>query len=198
MELIVVIAIIAALAGLTVGVSVRASQKGKIEKTKARLQEVVTAIEAYKAKKGFYPPDNPKNPAMNSLFYELVGTVYTNEAFQALGGLEAIPQAAIQTYFGVGGILNSAKQANDLENFYSTIKPDRYKEISANPDVEVLVVPVDWPNSLPNPAGLPPEKQTINPWRYNSSSPMHNPGSFDLWAEIVIGNKVHTIGNWKD
>ena len=36
----------------------------------------------------------------------------------------------------------------------------------------------------------------INPWRYNSSSPVHNPKSFDLWVDIPVAGKINRISNW--
>ena len=38
----------------------------------------------------------------------------------------------------------------------------------------------------------------INPWRYNSSSPQHNPKSFDLWIDLTAGAKTNRICNWSD
>ncbi len=38
---------------------------------------------------------------------------------------------------------------------------------------------------------------SVNPWRYVSTKPFQNPKSFDLWAEVVIGNQLKVIGNWK-
>ncbi len=38
----------------------------------------------------------------------------------------------------------------------------------------------------------------LNPWRYNSSSPQHNPKSFDLWIDLAIGAKTNRISNWSD
>jgi hypothetical protein len=38
----------------------------------------------------------------------------------------------------------------------------------------------------------------INSWRYNSTSPIHNVGKYDLWAEVIIGNNTNVIGNWKE
>ena len=36
----------------------------------------------------------------------------------------------------------------------------------------------------------------MNPWRYNSSSPTNNPGSYDLWVQLSIGGKTNLICNW--
>ena len=72
-ELLVVIAIIGILAGLVVGLSGTASYKMRESRTRAELVARETAIEAYKAKFGHYPPCNEDNPAINSLYYELPG-----------------------------------------------------------------------------------------------------------------------------
>ena len=37
---------------------------------------------------------------------------------------------------------------------------------------------------------------TLNPWRYNSSSPTNNPNSFDLWIELNLGGKTFLVCNW--
>ena len=76
-ELLVVISIIGLLAGLVVGLAGVASNRQKIKKTQAELEQLVTAIESCYAKKRSYPPDNqlvPNNPGTNQLYYELVGT----------------------------------------------------------------------------------------------------------------------------
>src|SRR2546422_995445 len=73
-ELLVVIAIIAVLAAMIFPIV------GAVNKVKLRsvaqggLTQVETAIESYKAKYGFYPPDNPSNAAVNQLYFELLGT----------------------------------------------------------------------------------------------------------------------------
>ena len=48
------------------------------------------------------------------------------------------------------------------------------------------------PFMLSNPSGT----QKINPWRYNSSNPVHNPKSFDLWIDVLIAGKTNRICNW--
>ena len=72
-ELLVVIVIIGILASLVVGLSGTASRKMRESRTRAELVAIETAIEAYKSKFGHYPPCNPKDPALNSLYYELTG-----------------------------------------------------------------------------------------------------------------------------
>src|SRR5436190_1645708 len=57
-ELLVVISIIALLAGLIVGLARSAGQSNKRSRIQAELNQVITAIDAYKAHWGQYPPDN--------------------------------------------------------------------------------------------------------------------------------------------
>lgn len=54
-ELLTVIAIIAVLAGIVIGVGKRASESGKIARTKAELAALSTALESYKRQYGDYP-----------------------------------------------------------------------------------------------------------------------------------------------
>lgn len=55
LELLVVIALIAILAGLVIGVGRRASEMGKVARTKAELAALSTALETYKLSLGDYP-----------------------------------------------------------------------------------------------------------------------------------------------
>jgi hypothetical protein len=48
-----------------------------------------------------------------------------------------------------------------------------------------LIVPYKGPHGEPN------------LWHYNSSRPKYNSDSYDLWADVVVGGKTITIGNWK-
>jgi prepilin-type N-terminal cleavage/methylation domain-containing protein len=83
-ELLVVISIIGVLSAMTVGVARLASEKMKRERIVGELNSLVTAIEAYKAKFGSYPPDNTVTAGPNRadrsvpspLYYELTGVVY--------------------------------------------------------------------------------------------------------------------------
>jgi hypothetical protein len=38
----------------------------------------------------------------------------------------------------------------------------------------------------------------INPFRYNSSSPVNNVDKFDLWVDLDIGGKTVRICNWSE
>src|SRR6266852_8283154 len=125
-ELLVVFGLIAALAGLIIG----AASAGFNKRIRARVQterdSLVSAIEYYKQVKGFYPPDNVSNntndPVMNSLFYELTGTITigspTPVAFSSLLLQDQLALNTIQTTFNAGGFVNASKDTNEVKNFY--------------------------------------------------------------------------------
>ena len=217
-ELLVVIAIMALVASLVVGLAGAATRKAREARVRTELHQLVSAIENYKARYGFYPRDNSirvgtnviANPVTNQLYYELTGTAYfgeegKNQYFQGRNGSIAI--SAIRNYFNSDGFVNATLSPPDPDgpknarNFLPTLKASQVKKISATDNIEILAVPVDWPGSDPN----PPLKafvsdavvRRVNPWRYVSSSPTNNPAGFDLWAEIVVGGKTLRISNWE-
>lgn len=166
-ELLAVIAVIGILAGMVVGLAPAASNKLKESRVRAELQQLVTLIEAYKAKYGVYPPDGIRqlnfpgeglqtvsNPALNPLFYELSG-VYITNATSVSGYFipradendnDGIRPQELQTWFGREGILNARpiEQRNRL--FITDFKESQYAEVYRNrtapgyADIEVLVV----------------------------------------------------------
>ncbi len=244
-ELLTIIVIIGILASLTVGVAGIASRRSKVSRTQAELARLDLAIREYKARYGFYPPDNvisPDNltqePVVNQLYYELSGAVLTNLSYIALSDApnEALSRAIYVACFGNGnlaGVYNSSASSANVKNFLGGGRAPQVKTVSltAYPPApgftyKALAVPVDWPQDhwkVSYPPGhplydpqvydarfLPPlrsyvsdpaasrETLRINPWRYNVTNPTNNPGEFDLWADIVVGNDFITIGNWKD
>ncbi len=237
-ELLTVIVIIGILAGLTVGVAGIASRRSKVTRTQAELARLDLAIRDYKARFGFYPPDNvinPNNltqdPVVNQLYYELSGAVLLPSLqYQALPDApnEAISRAGYIAGFGNGnlsGVYNSSGSAANVKGFLTGGRSTqtKYVGLTTYPPTaggfgyKALVVPVDWPldhwkTQLPNtdpnydarlfpplsPYTADPATLRINPWHYNSTNPTNNPGEFDLWADIVVGNDFITIGNWKD
>jgi prepilin-type N-terminal cleavage/methylation domain-containing protein len=211
-ELLTVIAIIGLLAGLIIGGAGLAKVKGAEARIRGELERLVTAIEDFKAKYGFYPPDNVAsrtpfiivNPVTNQLYYELTGTIYSREAneFQTARGRETIPVALIKQFFGTDGFVNSVKSsgnpvqdAKQVKDFLGTLKPDQKQAVNPAGNALVLVVPSPWPRGrTDHPV---PDKPALNPWRYVSTNPTNNPGSFDLWAEYVLGGQVKIISNWR-
>ena len=185
-EMLVVFGLIAALAGLIIGAASAGFNKRIRARVQAERDALVNAIESYKQDKGFYPPDNPTNPATNSLFYELTGTIKAPGAdiftSAVLSDLPSLNIGTIQAKFNAAGFLNASPDKSEIKNFYKHLKPSQYTTFGG---VTLLVVPYKG-------------STTPNTWRYNSSRPAHNPDSYDLWADVIIGSKTITIGNWRD
>ena len=216
-ELLVVIVIIGILASLVVGLSGTAGRKMRESRTRAELTAIGTAIESYKAKFGHYPPDNPKDPALNSLYYELTGCLYSpaRKTFRDPKVGTVMKVQAIKEHFGVEGFINTARTERELKKFYEpTSKTVRHiSEEHGDSDageghvkhhsdeVHVLCVPVPWPLGRDDHPVRHHGKvaKGINPWRYVAGqSVVHNIGKYDLWAEIVVGDEVLVISNWRN
>ena len=174
-EMLVVIAIIGLLAALVVGGASHFRETSVRAKVQTELNQVVSAIESYHKKYGFYPQGNgasSPDPVKAPLYYELTGT-------------EAA--APVIAYFGVKGIVNEL--GKEGQNFFSNIgiEGKNYK-----------VVPNVPANPLVLTAGYKGPDGDVNPWRYVSKNPTNNTETYDLWAEVLVGNKKIVIGNWKD
>jgi len=212
-EMLVVISIIGVLAGLTVGISKLASDKMRRSRVKAELNALTMAIDAYKAKFGVYPPDNKRTAnlilyetkngqnftqvvlntnAAPQLFYELTGCLLTNLTFQDLMFSSRLASADVALQFQVKGFVNASRSLGETKNFLQSLKPNQvavfYRDQSTNNPVYFLKVPVKGTKA--------PSKPTQNTWCYNSRNPVNNPGQYDLWTEIVIGDKTLIFGNW--
>lgn len=216
-ELLFVIGIIAILAAMIVPIGGVLIKKRKIAVAKAELAQIETAIERYKAKMGFYPPDNSHtNSTQNSLYFELVGTLLTNNGtlYLARDGNGQILTADLDAAFGVDGIRNSSVSAKGddervaAESFLNQLHPTQIGELIVNghDKVMILTCSVSWDGRngslvpqagsvTPAPAG-PDWRKDLNPWQYMSSHPTNNPNSFDLWVDIVVGKKTNRISNW--
>jgi|SRR5205823_6949073 len=169
----------------------------------ARLQreQLVAAIEDYKSKLGFYPPDHvlSRNPfvidaATNQLLYELAGTVYdpTNETFTAKD-FEKIEKRMIKELFSIDGFKNSAASPEQVKRFLSA-EPVPSMEVHDDPDISVLAFSRSF-------EGIDSEvawEFAFSSWQYVSTAPTNNPVRFDLWIEIKADDKTNIIGNWKE
>ena len=201
-ELLVVIAIIALIASLVVGLSGVAGKEKRQKRVRTELAKLVILIEAYKSKVGMYPPDNPSDPDRNSLLYELAGAVrdhsipanpryitpfddiLTTEIWAVYGGYDVFsaPDRA--------GLVNAVERGTqvdpDVPKMYrllTKLQSDQYATVAGQLS---LFAPVDGPNGRPN------------PWSYaRGTNAVHNPDSFDLWVDVVIGDQTNRIGNWK-
>ncbi len=206
-ELLVVIGIIALLAGMIVGGTKYAGTTMRRNRIQAELKQLVTAIEAYRAKFNQYPPDNFVNGIANSvtnqLFYELTGVLVDDDKkkFYLPGRQQRFVSGDVQRFFHTDGFLNSGSNAKEIKQFLAS-KSGQHKVIAVAPDIEVLTVPVDWPL---NNATLPPpfsamtdlNVKRINPWHYvGPGHATNNPDGFDLWAEYVEGGERKIISNW--
>jgi len=204
-ELLVVIAVIAILASLVIPVSGAVRAAGTKRRAMAELTQVETLIESYKEKLGHYPPDNPGNPLLNQLYYELMGT--TNDAgtrsYITLDGSASVPVGGVSALFGpkVSGFVNSTAggggdEAGGATRFIKGLKPGQIASPNGPAKGPVLLVGVPWQKGPP-PFDVPPLTGTnLNPWRYNTSTPTNNPNTYDLWLDVVIGGKPFRICNW--
>jgi len=212
-ELLTVIAIMGVLAALLLPVVGAVKKHQYIYNTQTEMAKLETAIDRYKAAYGFYPP-SPTNPPtagnpstlVNQLYYELVGTVLTNGGalYLTLDGSASIDVGQVPKAFpGIGGFVNCTKPGGGEDsaaarNFLPDLKPNQicigYTNPPATEGVNLLICSVGGPNATYQPLG--PGTQDLNPWRYNSSSPTNNPGSYELWVQLVIGKQTNLICNW--
>lgn len=206
-ELLVVIAIMAILAALIIPITGAVTRAKLRSRTRAELRQVESAIENYKSKKGFYPPDNPGFPNVNQLYYELSGTVYSNNVYTTLDGNGVdIPANAPPFFFGTGfqGIVNTTKGSGDegmaAQKFIRDLKPTQVATLNGN--IKILVASVGWDSNggqlvkvQPTGPALAPK---LSPVWYISTNPTNNPKSFDLWIDIIVQGKTNRICNWSE
>jgi prepilin-type N-terminal cleavage/methylation domain-containing protein len=210
-ELLVVISIIAVLAALTIPVlsAVKASEYKKV--AQGELGNLETALENYKAKYGAYPPSN-KNPGsttydpaiLNQLYYELSGVTRdaVKNTFTTLDGATTITAQQYKDAFGVGGVENCTQGGGEdgisAKNFLPGLKQNQFYNLVTNEfngdkvPTTVLITSVGGPDDGYRPLGA----AALNPFRYNSTNPTNNPGSYDLWIDLRIGGKTNRISNW--
>jgi hypothetical protein len=177
-----------------------------LARARGELSQIELAIENYKTKLGFYPPDNGGYYSTNQLYYELMGTTLTTiggqTAFQTLDGSASVltNATAFQAAFGpntqVTGFMNCAKagagdDAPNAVKFLTGLKDGQFLAVTAPVTSTVLGTSM---MGVPSFSGLSPAQ--IVPYGYNSSNPQHNPKSFDLWVDIIAGYKTNRISNW--
>jgi len=173
------------------------------------LKTLEAAIDGYKTKLGFYPPDNPNNQVTNQLYFELMGTTNNGigkvpDLWVTVDGSAQISSKTsptINDFFGIAGFANTSTRSHSDDSgaaastFINNLTPNQvglYDQ--AVPDVKLLVCSVVWPSDrTPYPIDKNP---SLNPWRYNSSHPTNNTGSYDLWVDLIIRGKTNRICNW--
>lgn len=163
-------------------------------------QVLTSAIEAYKAQFGGYPPDHVVSrqplvvdPVNNPLLYELVGVLYnpTNKTFE-LQNLEAADAKYVKEFFQCEGLKNCSESPDKLKHFLTT-HPLPASQLHDDPDVFAVGFVPSFDKYAPEIIWY----VEVTPWRFVSSSPTNNPGRFDLWVDVKTGHKAITIGNWK-
>jgi type II secretory pathway pseudopilin PulG len=200
--MLIVVAIIGILAGLTFPVLKGISRTRMRTKALGELKTVENAIKSYKAKLGYYPPDNsntadPNHFWKNQLFYELMGAKPVNaNTFSTLDGTAQVSVNTLQTALGaqVSTLVNCTSGSGD-EGRPATqfIKPN--PALSADVGgLRVLTSSLAWPSDMLPPTGV----AGVTPFYYNSSAPVNNRESFDLWVDIIIDHKTNRICNWTE
>jgi prepilin-type N-terminal cleavage/methylation domain-containing protein len=211
-ELLIVIAIISILAAMIIPVVGMVNAKKQISVAQAQLKGLEMAIDGYKTKLGYYPPDNPVNSVTNQLYFELMGTVSTNTTspgqppnlwvtMDGSAQIGTITSPNINTIFNVSGFANTSTRAHAddtgaaAQSFLNNLTPNQVGLLDpAKPNIKILVCPVQWPTDK-TPAPIL-QNPSLNPWNYQSSHPTNNTGSYDLWIDLIIKGKTNRICNW--
>ena len=192
-ELLVVITIITVVVAFTVPAYHAVKIYQYEHQTEAEMGQLTHAIDSYKDARGFYPPDSPKGPLLNPLYYELEGTTLANNNYTTLDSGDTISTATLQSVLGVNGIVNCSQGAGEnaalAKNFIRELKPNQTAVF--NNSVKLLVGSVSGPDPNYTPlSGFP-----SNPWRYVAQG-TNNPGAYDLWIQLTISGKKYLICNW--
>ena len=198
-ELLVVVGVIVLLAALSFPALQGVKRAQALARARAELAQIETAIETYKTKLGFYPPDNATNWAINQLYYELMGTTKDGTGYQTLDGSARVLNTDFKAAFGadtkITGFMNcsAAGAGDDLASagkFLKDLKESQFLAVTSPVKATVLGV------SMMGVPAFTLNSREIVPYSYNSSSPSHNPKSFDLWVDIIAGGKTNRISNW--
>jgi len=201
-ELIVVIAIIALLAGMLFPLASAVTRARKLAAARAELVQIESAIINYHTKLGTFPPSGATNFVENPLYYELAGTVYNaaNDTYTTLDGRSQISGTVLKNTFGVTGLMNSSTSAKGTDeaagpqNFIQNIQTGFTTSDNANGGGNLIFAcppSVRWSA----PKGPIPGAPLVVPYQYNSATPT-NSTTFDLWVDVPIGSRVYRIGNW--
>ena len=205
-EMLVVIAIIGVLAALILPVMGAIKKRSIITRAQGQLSQLETAIDSYKQRVNYYPPDNPSNAAVHQLYFELAGSTSANGVYKTLDGAAQIDASGLFSLFGsaVQGFANSSASRSSDEgymtrNFMPGIKSFQVEALPgliAPSRALAFIGPTRWPTNDPKYFPYPVPGTDINPWRYVSSNPTNNVGAYDLWIEVIISGKKYLISNW--
>jgi prepilin-type N-terminal cleavage/methylation domain-containing protein len=199
-ELLVVITIIGILAAFIMPIAGSVKRTAYINKTQAEMAQLETAIENYKAACNFYPPsdsNSPRYPLVNQLYYELIGTTLRNGAYSTLDGNSQITTNDVASEFYVNGFVNCSKgsgeEASSAKSFLSSLSPKQIGYVTNSAGIQFYLILGSAGG--PDPSYQPLGASGLNPWRYLSPG-VNNPGSYDLWIQLVIKGQTNLICNW--
>jgi prepilin-type N-terminal cleavage/methylation domain-containing protein len=216
-ELLVVIAIIAILSLFFLSAMRDVNKARQIKLAHTELIQMETAIEDYQASRGYYPPDNPNNPALNPLLFELKGsqltTVNGQPTYVTLDGSAQIAESDLSVVFGstVKGIMNLPKlsrrndEESNAETYLKNLRPSQTGQLVLNgqPRNAILACSIPWtddPNLqiISTQAADNPHAPDVglNPWQYRVTNPQHNSNAYDLWVDLYFNGKTNRISNW--
>lgn len=199
MELLIVISIIAILAALIFPAGIAIKNKAALNKAKTELNEVAQMIEQYKLQFGYYPPDHPADPVLNTLYFELVGSTYdpASKIYTSLDGAAKVTEADCSNFLGAGAILNATKSAGEeskpAKNFLKTKSPRYYQYTAGTSTIRLLTCGVPWSDRVAPVIAAAP---TVNPFRYIKNSTNNPSGGFELAVDVIIGRKTNRVTNW--
>ncbi len=209
-ELLIVISIIGVLSAFGIAAMIGVVKNKYISTANAEMALIQAGLERYKAAYGVYPPSNPNfslprtDPnfsIVNPLLFELSGVTFNNGVYTTMDGANSVSTNKILASFGVAGFINCSKgSAEDgvaAKVFLPGLKANQIGMVtnpagSGNPAVAILKTSVGGPDLKYQPLGA----VDLNPWRYNSINPTNNPGSYDLYVQLVINGKTNLVCNW--
>jgi prepilin-type N-terminal cleavage/methylation domain-containing protein len=200
-ELLVVIAVIGVLAAIIFPAFAAIKKAAIVKRIQGEMKFVETAIEAYKENLNVYPTENAKYPWLNPLYYELTGSTKAGNVYQPLSGIGNISEVGMGTFFGAGndvsGFINITRGSDDelktAKNLLTGLRPAQYLEVTNGVPGVVLGTREKGPTPF---MLFDTAQNSINPWRYQSSSATNNPGRFDLWVDVLISGKTYRFSNW--
>jgi hypothetical protein len=170
------------------------------------MENLATLIKEYHSRYNAYPPDNPTNTQVNSLYFELMGATYNHVPATPTYTVEEVtlPENKVLQYFGREGLQNvthladqNNPQALKAKRYFETLSSKQYKAVSNADGLELrlLVVPVkDIETLMVNAL----DGTKMNVWHYRTTNPTNNQNSFELWAEFEVGDTRFRVSNWEN
>jgi prepilin-type N-terminal cleavage/methylation domain-containing protein len=199
-ELLVVISIIGVLAAMILPLAGSVARTKKINTAQAEMQQIETGLENYKATYGVYPPSNPTNAILNTLFFELSGATNYNGTYTTLDSLAYAASGDYTGEFNVGGIVNCSSGISSEDAANTKFAKDFLPGLKAAQVVLAtnsaysaskfgfLVTSVGGPDLNYQPLGTVPG----NPFRYAYPG-TNNPNGYDLWVQLSINSGFSAV-----